>query len=423
MTVEITRLPSGLSVVTDSMPHLETAALGVWVGTGSRDERPNEHGISHLIEHMAFKGTAKRTARQIAEEIEAVGGELNAATSVEMTAYHARVLKGDVPLALDVLSDILTNPAFEPAELEREKSVIVQEIGAAEDTPDDIVFENLQITAFPEQPMGRSILGTRDSVRSFEAGDLRDYLARNYQAPDMVIAATGAIDHARIVDQVQKLFSGFGSSDAPAPQPARFSHGAHIQKRDLEQAHIALALEGVSQRDPSLYSLDIFANVLGGGMSSRLFQEVRENRGLCYAISSFHLPYSDIGFFGLYAGTDVSDIPQLMEVVIEQMADATETIAEAEVARVKAQMKTGLLMALESSGARAWQLARQMFAYGRVIPVAEIVARIDAVSVESVRAAGKALLARSRPAVAALGPGAGIEHAASFVDGLARRAA
>ena len=423
MTVEITRLPSGLSVVTDSMPHLETAALGVWVGTGSRDERPNEHGISHLIEHMAFKGTAKRTARQIAEEIEAVGGELNAATSVEMTAYHARVLKGDVPLALDVLSDILTNPAFEPAELEREKSVIVQEIGAAEDTPDDIVFENLQITAFPEQPMGRSILGTRDSVRSFEAGDLRDYLARNYQAPDMVIAATGAIDHARVVDQVQKLFSGFGSSDAPAPQPARFSHGAHIQKRDLEQAHIALALEGVSQRDPSLYSLDIFANVLGGGMSSRLFQEVRENRGLCYAISSFHLPYSDIGFFGLYAGTDVSDIPQLMEVVIEQMADATETIAEAEVARVKAQMKTGLLMALESSGARAWQLARQMFAYGRVIPVAEIVARIDAVSVESVRAAGKALLARSRPAVAALGPGAGIEHAASFVDGLARRAA
>ena len=423
MTVEITRLPSGLSVVTDSMPHLETAALGVWVGTGSRDERPNEHGISHLIEHMAFKGTAKRTARQIAEEIEAVGGELNAATSVEMTAYHARVLKGDVPLALDVLSDILTNPAFEPAELEREKSVIVQEIGAAEDTPDDIVFENLQITAFPEQPMGRSILGTRDSVRSFEAGDLRDYLARNYQAPDMVIAATGAIDHARVVDQVQKLFSGFGSSDAPAPQPARFSHGAHIQKRDLEQAHIALALEGVSQRDPSLYSLDIFANVLGGGMSSRLFQEVRENRGLCYAISSFHLPYSDIGFFGLYAGTDVGDIPQLMEVVIEQMADATDTIAEAEVARVKAQMKTGLLMALESSGARAWQLARQMFAYGRVIPVAEIVARIDAVSVESVRAAGKALLARSRPAVAALGPGAGIEHAASFVDGLARRAA
>ncbi|MGE3144192.1 MAG: M16 family metallopeptidase [Pseudorhodoplanes sp.] len=423
MTVEITRLPSGLSVVTDSMPHLETAALGVWVGTGSRDERPNEHGISHLIEHMAFKGTAKRTARQIAEEIEAVGGELNAATSVEMTAYHARVLKGDVPLALDVLSDILTNPAFEPAELEREKSVIVQEIGAAEDTPDDIVFENLQITAFPGQPMGRSILGTRDSVRSFEAGDLRDYLTRNYQAPDMVIAATGAVDHARIVGHVQKLFSGFGSSDAPAPQPARFSHGAHIQKRDLEQAHIALALEGVSQRDPSLYSLDIFANVLGGGMSSRLFQEVRENRGLCYAISSFHLPYSDIGFFGLYAGTDVGDIPQLMEVVIEQIADATDTIGEAEVARVKAQMKTGLLMALESSGARAWQLARQMFAYGRVIPVAEIVARIDSVSVESVREAGKALLARSRPAVAALGPGAGIEHAARFVDGLARRAA
>lgn len=424
MTVEITRLPSGLSVVTDAMPHLETAALGVWVGTGSRDERADEHGISHLIEHMAFKGTARRTARQIAEEIEAVGGDLNAATSVEMTAYHARVQKADVPLALDVLSDILTNPTFDPAELEREKSVIIQEIGAAEDTPDDIVFENLQVTAFPGQSMGRSILGTRDSVRSFDAADLRDYLARNYQAPDMVVAATGAIDHAQIVDQVQRLFSGFGSSDAPAPQPARFSHGAHIQKRDLEQAHIAMALEGVSQRDPSLYSLEVFTNVLGGGMSSRLFQEVRENRGLCYAISSFHLPYSDIGFFGLYAGTDASDIPELMDVVIEQLASAVDTITEAEVARARAQMKTGLLMALESSGARAWQLARQMFAYGRIVPVSEIVAKIDAVTVDSVRSAGKTLLARSQPAVAALGPGGrDLEHAATVVDGLARRAA
>lgn len=423
MTVEVTRLPSGLSVVTDSMPHLETAALGVWVGTGSRDEEPGEHGISHLIEHMAFKGTATRTARQIAEEIEAVGGDLNAATSVEMTAYHARVLKGDVPLALDVLSDILTSPAFDPAELEREKSVITQEIGASEDTPDDIVFENLQMTAFPGQPMGRSILGTRDSVRSFGASHLRSYLARNYQAPDIVIAATGAIDHARVVDHVQRLFSGFGAANAPAPQPARFSHGAHIQARDLEQAHIALALEGVSQRDPSLYSLEVFTNVLGGGMSSRLFQEVRENRGLCYAISSFHLPYSDIGFFGLYAGTDVNDIPELMDVVIDELANAVDTITDSEIARVKAQMKTGLLMALESSGARAWQLARQMFAYGRVIPVSEIVARIDAVTVDSVRSAGKALLARSRPAVAALGPGQGIEHAATVVDGLARRAA
>src|SRR5262245_49751137 len=193
MTVEVTTLPSGLVVVTDAMPHLETASLGVWVGAGSRDEQPAEHGISHLLEHMAFKGTSRRTARQIAEEIEAVGGDLNAATSNESTAYYARVLKADVSLGLDVLSDILTDPSFDPVELNREKNVIVQEIGAAEDTPDDIVFDHLQTTSFPNQPVGRSVLGTRESVCSFEADNLRAYLSRNYRAPDMVVVATGAI--------------------------------------------------------------------------------------------------------------------------------------------------------------------------------------------------------------------------------------
>lgn len=423
MNVQVTRLPSGLTVVTDAMPHLETASLGVWVGSGSRDERSNEHGISHLLEHMAFKGTTHRTARQIAEEIEAVGGDLNAATSVETTAYYARVLKADVPLAIDVLSDILANPSFDPAELQREKSVILQEIGSVEDTPDDIVFEYLQETAFPGQSFGRSILGTRDSVRSFEADDLRSYLTRNYRAPDMIVAASGAIDHAQVVAEVERRFASFTAPSAPVPEPARFSGGSRIEVRELEQAHVALALEGLSQRDPDLYSLEVFTNVLGGGMSSRLFQEVREKRGLCYSISSFHLPYSDTGFFGLYAGTDASDVPELMRVIIEQLSNAAETINESEVARVKAQMKTGLLMALESSGARTWQIARQMFAYGRVIPLAEIVARIDAVTIDTVRAAGRAMLARSQPAVAALGTGRGLESAATIVEGLARRAA
>jgi len=423
MSVEVTRLPTGLTVVTDAMPHLETASLGIWVGAGSRDEEPDEHGISHLLEHMAFKGTTRRSARQIAEEIEAVGGDINAATSVETTAYYARVLRNDLPLALDVLSDILSDPTFDPAELAREQNVIIQEIGACEDTPDDLVFEYLQQTAFPGQPVGRSILGTPATVRAFNPKKLRSYLSRNYRGPDMVVAAAGAVDHTVVVAEAERRFAGFNGPAAPVPQPARFGGGARIESRELEQVHIALALQGVPQRDPALHSLQVFTNVLGGGMSSRLFQEVREERGLCYAIYSFHVPYFDTGMFGLYAGTDAADVSDLMQVVVEQIAGTAETLSEAEVARAKAQMKTGLLMALESSGARIEQLARQMLAYGRPIPLAEIVGKIDAVTVESARAAGRDLMRRGRPALAALGPGNGLESAATIAESLARQAA
>jgi predicted Zn-dependent peptidase len=423
MSVEVTRLPSGLTVVTDAMPHLETASLGVWVGAGSRDEMADEHGIAHLLEHMAFKGTKRRTARQIAEEIEAVGGDLNAATSVETTTYYARVLKPDVPLALDVLSDILANPAFDPEELTREHNVVMQEIGAAEDTPDDIVFDHLQRVAFPGQPIGRPILGTRESVKSINANRLRQYLARNYRGPDMVVAATGSVTHELIVDEAQRLFGSFKSDPAPAPEAARFVGGQYIERQDLEQAHLALAFEGLPQRDPLLFSLQVFSNIMGGGMSSRLFQEVREIRGLCYTISSFHMAYSDTGFFGIYAGTDDNDAPELMQVVMDELERAVSTVTEEEVARAKAQMKAGLLMALESSSARAEQLARQIMIYGRPLPLSEIIAKIEAVTVESSQAAGRALLARSRPAVAGLGPGRGLERAALIVENFARAAA
>ncbi|HEY1311438.1 MAG TPA: pitrilysin family protein, partial [Pseudolabrys sp.] len=332
MSVEITRLPSGLSVVTDSMPHLESATLGVWVGAGSRYEMNDEHGISHLLEHMAFKGTKRRTSRQIAEEIEAVGGDLNAATSTESTAYFARVLKADVPLALDVLSDILTESTFDAEELRREQNVIVQEIGAAEDAPDDLVFERLHETAFPSQPLGRSILGTRETVRSFNPAGIRTYLSRNYRAPGMLVAAAGAIEHKAIVAEAERRFASFTGPAAPAPQPAQFGGGTRVETRDLEQVHIALALQGIPTRDEQLYSLQVFTSVLGGGMSSRLFQEVREKRGLCYTINAFHMPYSDTGLFVLYAGTDETDAPELMRVAIDQIAIATETLNETEVA-------------------------------------------------------------------------------------------
>jgi predicted Zn-dependent peptidase len=423
MTVEVTKLPSGLAVVTDRMPHLESASLGVWVGAGSRDEQADEHGISHLLEHMAFKGTRRRTARQIAETIEAVGGDLNAATSIENTGYFARVLKADVPLALDVLSDILSEPTFDPEELRREQNVITQEIGATEDAPDDLVFDRLQETAFPNQPIGRSILGTPETVRGFSAKSLRAYLNRNYRAPNMLVAAAGAVDHQKIVDDVAKRFESFAGPDAPDHQAARFGGGTRVESRDLEQVHIALALEGVPVKDAQLYSLQVFTSVLGGGMSSRLFQEVREIRGLCYTIQAFHMPYSDTGLFGLYAGTDEADAPELMRVVIDQIESATETLNEAEVARAKAQMKAGLLMTLESSEARLGQLARQMLAYGRPVPLDEIVARVEAVTVESARAAGRALIGRGRPAIAALGPGNGLESTAAIAESLVRPAA
>jgi predicted Zn-dependent peptidase len=422
MTVEVTRLASGLSVVTDRMPHLESASLGVWVGAGSRYEQPDEHGISHLLEHMAFKGTKRRSARQIAEEIEAVGGDLNAATSVESTAYYARVLKADVPLALDVLSDILTESTFDADELRREQNVIVQEIGAAEDTPDDLVFERLHETAFPSQPLGRSILGTPETVRSFNPERIRAYLSRNYRGPSMLLAAAGAIEHKAIVAEAERRFASFIGPAAPAPEPAKFGGGTRVESRDLEQVHIALALQGLPVKDEQLYSLQVFTNVLGGGMSSRLFQEVREKRGLCYTISAFHMPYSDSGLFVLYAGTDEADAPELMRVAIDQIAIATQTLNDAEVARSKAQMKAGLLMALESSEARLGQMARQMLAYGRPIPLEEIVAKVDAVTIESARAAGRALL-RGRPAIAALGPGNGLESTAAIAESLVSRAA
>jgi predicted Zn-dependent peptidase len=239
----------------------------------------------------------------------------------------------------------------------------------------------------------------------------------------MVVAAAGAIDHQAVVAEVQRRFASFNGSGGPQPEPANFGGGNHIEKRDLEQVHIALALPGVSQTDPALYSLQAFTHVLGGGMSSRLFQEAREKRGLCYSIYSFHAPYSDVGMFGLYAGTDAADTPELMKLIVEEIANATETLSGPEVARAQAQMKAGLLMALESSGDRVGQLARQMITYGRPIPLEELVSKVEGVTVESARAAGRALLGRGKLATAVLGVGSGLESAAAIAESLTRHAA
>ncbi|WP_234050257.1 MULTISPECIES: pitrilysin family protein [unclassified Xanthobacter] len=419
MGVKLSTLDNGITVVTDSMEHLGTASLGIWVGTGARDEREDEHGISHLLEHMAFKGTRRRTARRIAEEIEQVGGDINAATSVEQTTYNVRVLGEDVPLGLDILADILTEPAFAPDELAREKGVIVQEIGAVMDTPDDLVFDLFQERAFPEQAVGRSILGTPDTVRGFNRDQLGAYLARTYRGPRMVVAAAGAVDHDQVVEEAAKRLKSIDGAGKPELPKAAYTGGLQLCPRELEQVHVLIGLEGCSYLDPGYHALQVLTNVLGGGMSSRLFQDVREERGLCYSIYSFHWSYADTGLFGIYAGTDLSDVGELSQALIDQLFAAGETITETEVARAKAQMKVGLLAALESSGARADQLARQMLGFGHVIPVDDIVAKVDAVDVAAVRQAAHTLVSQGRPTLTALGPEAGLDPAVKAVERLA----
>jgi predicted Zn-dependent peptidase len=403
MSVELTTLPSGLRVVTDRMEHLETVSLGVWVGAGSRHERTLEHGLSHLLEHMAFKGTRRRSARQIAEEIESAGGDLNAATSTEQTAYYAHVLGADAGIALDILADILTESIFDAQELEREKSVILQEIGAVEDTPDDLVFDLFNAAAFPDQAIGWPILGTPERVKAFDRSMISTYMQSHYRSDVMVVGAAGAADHAEIVAAAEKRFESLPVAAAGASPPARYVGGQALLKRRLEQAHVIVGFEGVSYSDPAHYALHVFTNAVGGGMSSRLFQEIREKRGLVYAINAFHWGYSDSGLFGFYAASGRRQVEEVMPVALDCLAAAAQDLSEVEVQRAKAQIKISMLTALESAAARAEQIARQILAFGRVLSRDEIIVKIDQLTVEEVRAAGRAAL-RSAPTVAAIGP-------------------
>lgn len=403
-TPRITTLANGLRVVSESMPGLASTSLGVFVGAGARAESHHEHGIAHLLEHMAFKGTRRRSARHIVEEIEAVGGDINAATSMEQTAYYARVLAEDLPLALDILADIVTQSVFAPDDLAREKAVIRQEIAAVQDTPDDIVFENLQAAAFSDQPLGRSILGTDQSVASFTRADIEGFLKRHYRAGDVVISAAGAVDHDRLVADAERHFSGLAEGRAkPLPQ-ARFIGGDIRDGRDLEQVNIALAMPSVGVEDESIYAARIFATLLGGGMSSRLFQEAREKRGLCYNVSAFHWGYSGVGLLGVHAATAPEDVADLVAVLREEAMKAASECSDQEVQRAKAQLRANLVMSLESSPARADRLARQLLVFGALREPREMIERIDAVNVEDVHAAALRIIDDGRMALSAIGP-------------------
>ena len=420
MTVNLTTLSNGFRIVTEAMPGLESAAVGVWVLAGARNETESENGIAHFLEHMAFKGTGRRSAMQIAEAIEDVGGHINAYTSREATAYYARVLKDDVPLAADVLADILRNPAFEPREIEVERGVILQEIGQALDTPDDIIFDWLQEQAYPGHPLGRSILGPEARVRGFGRGDLEGFVDRHYRPGQMVLAAAGAVDHDALARLAEDLFGDMAPAPVAEAPRARFTGGEMRRDKPLEQAHMALAFEGPDYAHADIYTAQVYATALGGSMSSRLFQELRERRGLCYTIFAQAGAYADTGMTTIYAGTSAAEAGALAEVTIDEMKRAAGDMSEAEIARARAQMKAGLLMGLESPSNRAERLARMLQIRGHVPDVEDVIARIDAVGINDVRRVAETTVARAPAALALYGPIAGVPHLAQLD---ARRAA
>jgi predicted Zn-dependent peptidase len=383
---------------------MQSAAVGIWVTAGGRHERQNENGIAHFLEHMAFKGTKRRNALEIAEAIEDVGGYINAYTSREVTAYYARVLKNDVPLALDVIGDILRNPIFDPHEIEVERGVILQEIGQALDTPDDVIFDWLQERAYPDQPMGRTILGPEERVKNFHRDDLAGFVREHYRPERMVLCAAGGVDHDEIVKLAEDMFGDMAAGNAHVLQPARFAGGELRREKTLEQAHFALGLESPDYRNDDIYTAQIYSVALGGGMSSRLFQEIREKRGLCYTIYASSGAYADSGMTTIYAGTSGEQVSELADIMIDEMKRAAEDMSAKEIERARVQMKAGMLMGLESPSSRAERLARMVSIWGRVPALEETVKKIDAVTDADVRSFAEHMAVQARAALALYGP-------------------
>lgn len=410
MTTRVSRLANGLTVATEAMPGMQSVSLGAWIGVGTRDEPAELNGVAHFLEHMVFKGTGRRSAREIAEEIEAVGGHINAYTGRENTAFYAKVLSADLELGLDIIADLLTDSLFDPDDLTRERAVILQEIGQAHDTPDDIIFDHFQETAYPEQALGRPVLGRADTVAGIARDSIRDYMGRHYSADRMVLVAAGDVGHEPFADLVAKAFAGVGGTNHATHVQARYQGGEYREHRDLEQIHLVLGFDSVGYHDSDYYPSLVFSTLFGGGMSSRLFQEVRERRGLVYSIYSFVSPYGDGGLFGIYAGTGEADVEELIPVVCDEICQVGATVSEEEVERARAQLRASVLMARESNGSRAEQLGQQILAYGTPRPIEQIIDKIDSVELADVTAVAARLLA-SRPTFSALGP---IDRVESF---------
>jgi len=423
MSVKVTRLDNGLTVASDAMAEAQSVSLGVWIGVGTRHEAAEQNGVAHLLEHMTFKGTPGRSAQAIAEEIEAVGGHLNAYTGREITAYHAKVLAEDLPLGLELIADILQRSLFDPAELERERQVVLQEIGQAEDTPDDIVFDHFQETAYPDQGVGRPVLGRPEIVARLGREEVIAFQRAGYGAERMVLAAAGAVEHECLVALAERHFAELPRAcRAVADRPA-YRGGDFREARDLEQVHLLLGFEGLGFRDPDYHACAVFSSAFGGGMSSRLFQELRERRGLVYSVFSFSAAQVDSGLFGVYAGTGEREAAELLPLVCEEWQRvAADGLSEAELARAKAQLRASVAMGRERSENRAEHLASQILVHGRPMPPAEILAKVEAVDQAAVRRVAGRLLG-SAPTLAALGPLAGVEDYERLRARLGARAA
>jgi predicted Zn-dependent peptidase len=408
-----------MRVLTDHMDSVETVSLGVWVDVGTRHEPAAVNGVAHLLEHMAFKGTERRSALDIAAEIEAVGGHLNAYTSREHTAYYAKVLKENTALAVDLLADILQHSSFEPKELERERTVILQEIGQANDTPDDIIFDLFQERAFPDQAMGRPVLGRADIIRSIDRDTVAGYLHKNYVGSGMLLAAAGNVDHDALVALAERSFRHLAVERSLRTEAARYIGGDLREARDLEQVHIVLGFPGFPFGDPDYYAASVVSTALGGGMSSRLFQEIREKRGLVYSIYSFTHAYSDGGIFGIYAGTGEAEAAELMPPLCAEIRGLADGLTTGELERARAQLKAGLLMSLESTTARCEQQANHMLIFGRPLAMTDLVRHIDEVDGAAVARVARRL-ASAPPTLTALGPVGQIEPYARLAERLAR---
>ncbi len=413
-SIRIDHLANGLTVASDPMTGVGSATVGLWLDVGARHESERENGIAHLIEHMAFKGTASRSAQAIAEEIEAVGGQINAYTSRETTAFYARVLGEDLPLAVDILADILQRSLFEPGELAREKAVVLQEIGLAEDTPDDIVFDHLQETAYPDQALGRPILGRDETVAAFDPDDLKGFVACHYGAPRMVLAASGAVDHEALLRLAEDHLGALPSGSEGSSDRAVYRGGEQRLERSLEQAHLVLALPGVPVRDPDYPVAGLLSSILGGGMSSRLFQEIREKRGLVYSVYSFFSHFDDSGLLTLYAGTGEAEAAETLSLMAEELKAMAVHVEEDELQRAKAQARAAILMSRESSFARAEAMANHFLVHREALDLEALLAKLEAVETKDVERLMARLL-QETPSLAAMGPIAGLPDFSKLV--------
>lgn len=406
MTIQISQLSNGLRIATDSIATVETVALGMWVKAGSRWETPATNGAAHFLEHMAFKGTTSRSAAQIAETIERVGGHMNAATSRESTAYYMRLLHNDLATGMDVLGDILINSSFAPEDVDCERRVILQELGMTLDTPDDLIFDHYQETAFARQPLGHTILGPAENIQTFQSQDLRTFMSQNYHPSEMVFVASGRVDHDAVVKLAEQFYHALPTPHATSSfTPGAYTGGLYVESKELEQLHVILGFEGIALTDEHYYTLSVLTAILGGGMSSRLFQKIREELGLAYTVYAFKACYMDTGTLGIYAGTGGDEAKKLMPALAQEIAKLCQSITPQELERAKAQLKAGLLMGLESTSNRCEYLANQLLFFGRPFSSQEIVDRIDRVTTTHLFEVAQRVF-QSPLTLAALGPGA-----------------